>query len=127
MAQSAAGAGELNQGIGTLKGGADSLSAGASQLYDGILTMKNSAPALIDGVTQLRDGAMELTNGLKEFDEKGVQKLVDVFGGDLAGLMERVDALRDVSERYNSFSGISGDMDGQVKFIWRTDAVETQN
>ena len=127
VAQSAAGAGELNQGIGTLKAGADSLSAGASQLYNGILTMKNSAPALIDGVARLRDGAMELTNGLKEFDEKGVQKLVDAFDGDLAGLMDRVDALRDVSEHYNSFAGISADMDGQVKFIWRTDAVEAQD
>ena len=35
--------------------------------------------------------------------------------------------LRDVSERYNSFSGISADMDGQVKFIWRTEAVDAQN
>ena len=126
VAQSAAGAGELSQGIGTLKGGADRLSTGASQLYDGILTMKNSAPALIDGVTQLRDGAMELNDGLKQFNEEGIQKLVDAFDGDLAGLMDRVDALRDVSERYNSFSGISASMDGQVKFIWRTDAVEAQ-
>ncbi len=70
---------------------------------------------------------MELTDGLKEFDEQGVQKLVDAFDGNLGGLMDRVDALRDVSKRYNSFSGISGDMDGQVKFIWRTEAVETQN
>ncbi len=125
--QSAAGAGELNSGMGTLKNGADSLSAGAGQLYDGILTMKDSAPALIDGVTQLRDGAMELNGGLKQFNEQGVQKLVDAFGGDLSGLMDRVEALRDVSERYNTFSGISGDMDGQVKFVWRTEAVTAQN
>ncbi len=127
VAQSAAGAGELDQGIGSLKTGADSLSAGANQLYDGILTMKNNAPALIDGVTQLRDGAMELTDGLKEFDEQGVQKLVNAFDGDLSGLKDRMDALRDVSQRYNSYSGISADMDGQVKFIWRTEAVEAQN
>jgi len=124
VAQSAAGAGELNQGIGALKSGADSLSAGAGQLYDGILTMQGSAPALIDGVTRLRDGAMELTDGLKEFDEQGVQKIVDAFDGGLSGLIDRMDALRGVSERYNSFSGISEDMDGQVKFIWRTEAVE---
>lgn len=127
VAQSAAGAGELNNGVTALKNGADGLSTGAGQLYDGILTMKNSAPALIDGVTRLRDGAMELTDGLKEFDEQGVQKLVDAFDGDLAGLMDRVNALRDVSERYNSFSGISADMDGQVKFIWRTEAVDAQD
>ena len=127
VAQSAAGAGELNTGIGSVKDGADSLSAGAGQLYDGILTMQNSAPALIDGVTQLRDGAMELNDGLKEFDEQGVQKLVDAFDGDLGGLMERVDAVKAVSERYSSFSGINPDMDGQVKFVWRTEAVGAQN
>ncbi len=124
VAQAKDGAGELNTGVDALKNGADSLSAGAGQLYDGILTMKGNAPALIDGVTQLRDGAMELSHGLKEFNEQGVQKLVDAFDGNLAGLMDRVDALRNVSERYSSFSGISSDMDGQVKFIWRTEAVE---
>jgi len=30
-------------------------------------------------------------------------------------------------ERYASFSGISPDMDGQVKFVWRTEAVTAQN
>ena len=127
VAQSAAGAGELDQGVDALKNGADSLSAGAGKLYDGILTMENNVPALIDGVTRLRDGAMELSNGLKEFDEKGVQKLVDAFGGDLGGLMDRVDAIKTVSGHYNSFSGISPDMDGQVKFVWRTRAVEAQD
>lgn len=124
--QSAAGAEQLNAGADALKNGADSLSAGAGQLYDGILTMKNGAPALVDGVTRLRDGAMELTDGLKEFDEQGVQKIVDAVDGDLGGLADRLEALRDVSGRYRSFSGISGDMDGQVKFIWRTAGVEAQ-
>ena len=127
VAQAKDGAGELNVGVDALKNGADSLSAGAGQLYDGILTMKGSAPALIDGVTQLRDGAMELSDGLKEFNEKGVQKLVDAFDGDLGSLADRLEAVRDVSERYSSFSGISSDMDGQGKFIWRTEAVDAQN
>ena len=127
VAQSAAGAGELNAGVGSVKDGADSLSAGANQLYDGILTMQNSAPALVDGVTRLRNGAMELSNGLRELDEKGVQKLVDAFGGDLGALMDRVDAVKAVSEGYRSFSGISPDMDGQVKFVWRTPAVESSD
>lgn len=124
VAQAQAGAGELNTGIGSVKTGADSLSAGAGQLYDGILTMRNGAPALLDGVTRLRDGAMELTDGLKEFDEQGVQKLVDAFDGDLGRLMDRVDAVKAVSGRYNTFSGVSPDMDGQVKFLWRTESVE---
>ena len=124
VAQAQSGAGELNTGIGSVKTGADSLSAGAGQLYDGILTMQNGAPALLDGVTRLRDGAMELTDGLKEFDERGVQKLVDAFDGGVGELMDRVDAVKAVSQRYNTFSGVSPDMDGQVKFLWRTEAVE---
>ena len=124
VAQAQAGAGELNQGAGSLKNGADSLSAGAGKLYDGILTMENNVPALIDGVTRLRDGAMELTDGLKEFDEQGVRKLADAFDGDLGELMDRVDAVKAVSQRYNTFSGVSPDMDGQVKFLWRTESVE---
>ena len=124
VAQSAAGAGELDQGVDALKNGADSLSAGAGKLYDGILTMENNVPALIDGVTRLRDGAMELTDGLKEFDEQGVRKLADAFDGDLGELMDRVDAVKAVSQRYNTFSGVSPDMDGQVKFLWRTESVE---
>ena len=127
VSQAQDGAGELNTGIGTLKSGADSLGVGAGQLYDGILTMRNSSPALIDGVTRLRDGAMELSDGLKEFNEKGVQKLVDAFDGGLGQLMDRMDAVKAVSERYASFSGISPDMDGQVKFVWRTEAVDTRD
>lgn len=126
VAQAQSGAGELSQGLGSLKGGAESLSAGAEQLYDGILTMQNGAPALIDGVTQLRDGAMELHGGLEEFNREGVQKLVDAFCGDLNGLADRLDALRAVSERYTSFSGADPDMDSQVRFVWRTEAVEAQ-
>lgn len=127
VAQAQAGAGTLNQGVGTLKDGADRVSAGAGQLYGGLHAMQDSAPALIDGVTRLRDGAMELSDGLRQFNEEGVQKLVDAVDGDLAGLMDRVDAVKTVSERYNSFSGISGDMEGQVKFVWRTQAVESQD
>ncbi len=41
--------------------------------------------------------------------------------------MDRMDAVRAVSERYVSFSGISPDMDGQVKFVWRTEAVDTRD
>lgn len=46
--------------------------------------------------------------------------------GGLDGLVDRMNAVKAVSERYQTFSGLSPDMDGQVKFIWRTDAVEIE-
>lgn len=124
VADAAAGAGQLKSGTDDLKNGTSKLYDGVNALYDGILQIKNGAPALIDGVTELRDGSMKLSDGLKEFNEKGVQKLVDAVDGDLGGLITRVRATVDVSKNYKSFSGLSDEMDGQVKFIYRTESVK---
>lgn len=126
VAAAGAGAGELSQGVDSLKAGADSLSAGAGQLYGGVLALQGNVPALVGGVTQLRDGAATLSDGLREFQEQGVRRLTSAFSGRVEDLTARLDALKAVSERYNSFSGLGPEMDGRVKFIWRTDAVEKQ-
>ena len=80
-------------------------------------------PALTAGVEQLHDGAGELAGGLAEFNEKGVQRILDAFGGDLALLIERLEATADAAKNYRTFSGGEED-DGQVKFIYRTEAIE---
>lgn len=126
VAEAKDGADRLDAGSAALKNGTATLYAGMDELYNGILTLKNGAPALVDGVTALRDGAMQLSDGLKEFNEKGVQKIVDIAEGDLAGVMTRVKATVDVSKAYTSFAGAADGMDGQVKFIYRTDAIKTK-
>lgn len=126
VAEAASGAGSLSVGIDELKGGTNKLYEGASQLCDGIWTMKNSAPALTEGITQLRDGAQELMEGMTRFDEEGISKLAEAVDGDLEGLMDRLSALFDASKNYKSFSGIDKEMDGSVKFIYRTDAIESE-
>lgn len=123
--QAAAGAGELNAGLDSLKGGADALAEGAVQLNEGAQALRQNMPALTAGVEQLHDGAGELAGGLAEFDEKGVQKIVDAFGGDLALLAERLEATADAAKNYRTFSGGEED-DGQVKFIYRTEAIQMQ-
>ena len=123
----AAGARKLKAGVQTLKAGTKQLCSGANELYNGILTLKDGAPALTDGVTKLKDGSLQLSDGLKEFNEKGVKKLTDAVGGNLNGLVTRLRATVDVSKNYKSFSGISDDMDGQVKFIYRTDSIEAKD
>ncbi len=124
VAQAADGAKELDSGASKLKDGSTKLSAGADELYNGILTMKNGTPAMVDGVTELRDGSMKLSGGLKEFNEKGVQKLVGAVNGNLTGLIERLKATVKVSKNYKSFAGLPDGMDGQVKFIYRTGEIE---
>ena len=124
VSSAAAGANELKTGADALKAGTSELSAGAAELLQGIQTMKDSAPALVDGITQLRDGSMELSDGLKQFNEEGIQKLIEAVDGDLDGLSNRIRVIADVAKHYTSFSGISEDMDGDVKFIYKTDSIE---
>ena len=109
-----------------MKDGAAQLKDGASALYDGILQLKNGTPALVDGVTQLKDGAMQLNDGLKKFNEEVIQKIIDLVDGDLDSIVARLTATIDVSKNYRNFSGISDDMDGQVKFIYRTDEIKSK-
>ena len=124
VSTAAAGADKLNSGAAALKDGTAKVNAGAVQLADGIATLKSSIPALISGITELRDGSMTLADGLKQFNEEGVQKLIDAVDGDIAGLVLRFKATVDVSKEYTSFSSDSKDIDGNVRFIYRTDSVE---
>ena len=124
VSSAAAGANELKTGADALKAGTSEMSAGAAELLQGIQTMKDSAPALVGGITQLRDGSMELSDGLKQFNEEGIQKLIEAVDGDLDELSNRIRVTADVAKHYTSFSGISEDMDGDVKFIYKTDSIE---
>ena len=121
--EAAEGSNELYAGAGDLKDGTAELRAGAAKLYAGVLQLKDGTPALVSGVTQLKDGAMQLSDGLQQLNNEGIQKLTKLLQDDLGDLTARVQATIDVSKDYRSFSGISDDASGQVKFIYRTDEI----
>lgn len=121
--EAAEGSNELYAGAGDLKDGTGELRAGAAKLYAGVLQLKDGTPALVSGVTQLKDGAMQLSEGLQQLNKEGIQKLTKLLQNDLGDLTARVQATIDVSRDYRSFSGISDDASGQVKFIYRTDEI----
>lgn len=121
--EAAEGSNELYAGTGDLKDGTAELRAGAAKLYAGVLQLKDGTPALVSGVTQLKDGAMQLSEGLQQLNKEGIQKLTKLLQDDLGDLTARVQATIDVSKDYRSFSGISDDASGQVKFIYRTDEI----
>ena len=126
VASAADGASSLASGASDLKDGTAQLKAGAATLFDGILQLKNGAPALVDGVSQLKNGAMQLSDGLKKFNEEGVQKIIELADNDMKGIVARLKATIDVSKNYRNFSGISDDMGGQVKFIYRTEEIKSK-
>ena len=120
-AKLASGATELSSGATELASGASRLNDGALTLKDGLNTLQSGSGALIDGVQQLDDGAAELNDGMIRFDRDGIQKLVDAFGGDVEDLLDKMNEMLDASRAYKNFSGISDDMDGEVKFIFVTE------
>ena len=102
--------------------GLKSYTAGVAEAKAGAVKINGSMPDLIDGVKKLRDGAGELADGLKQLNDEGIQKIVDAFDGDLSELSDRLQATIDVSRDYQGFTMSSG---SGVKFIFRTEAIET--
>ena len=121
VSSAADGASAILSGSSDLCTGAGQLTDGAATLTDSLTQLQGSLPALVDGITQLHDGSQQLSDGLKQFTDEGVQKLTDLVDGDLDTLLARLNAIMDVSRTYRSFTGLDDTMDGQVKFIYRTD------
>lgn len=103
--------------------GSAQVSAGADQLAAGAKELKNGSAALVGGVQQLSDGSKKLADGLKEFNEKGIRKLTELAGGELAGAVTRLKATIDVSKAYQNFAGMPEGAAGSVKFIYKTDEI----
>ena len=114
----------LLDGTKKLKAGASDLQDGAGELKDGTAELKDGTLKLLDGVTELRDGSLELKDGTVEFNDEGIQKLTDMLKGDLQDLNDRFEATKEAARAYKSFAGISDDMQGKVKFIYKTAAIE---
>ncbi len=117
------GSSALKDGASALKDGTEQLSDGADTLKDGVLTLKNGVPVLIDGVSQLRDGSMQLSDGLQQFSDEGISKITSLLKNDVGNIVERLKATVKVAQNYKSYSGLTDQMDGEVKFIYKTEEI----
>lgn len=135
------GIGELYTGTGTLYSGAGTLSAGLISLDKGILKLDNGASKLDFGVGdlkkgvktldkgagKLKDGSEEFCEGINKFSEEGISKLTSLVRDDLAGAADVVGAILEEGKSYKNYSGISDDMDGTVKFIYKTEGIKADD
>ncbi|MBQ8824435.1 MAG: hypothetical protein IJZ64_04300 [Ruminococcus sp.] len=78
---------------------------------------------MIDGVEQLKTGSKELNDGMIKFNEDGIAVISETVNDKLLNLTDNFKAVRDVSKEYNTFSGISDEMNGSVKFIYMFDEI----
>ncbi len=117
------GAGSLADGTAELADGAGSLSGYLGQLSDGTGELSEGVSALIDGIGQLLDGSNDLAEGMAEFDKEGIQKLTGLMDSDLTGIVDRLKAIQDYADSYQSYGGNVKDMDCSTKFIYKTDSI----
>ena len=121
----------LNAGLTTLKDGGSQLASGVSQLAsganqvaDGAGTLAGGTQTLLDGANTLADGNQTLADGMQEYKEEAIDKLTDLFNGDISGVTDRIDAMTNLAKEYKSFAGISDGVSGTTKFIIETEGID---
>ena len=121
----------LNAGLTTLKDGGSQLASGVSQLAsganqvaDGAGTLAGGTQTLLDGANTLADGNQTLADGMQEYKEEAIDKLTDLFNGDISGVTDRIDAMTNLAKEYKSFAGIGDGVSGTTKFIIETEGID---
>lgn len=119
-----AGVTSLKDGGSQLASGVSQLASGANQVADGAGTLSNGTQTLLDGANTLADGNQTLADGMQEYKEEAIDKLTDLFNGDISGVTDRIDAMTNLAKEYKSFAGISGGVSGTTKFIIETEGID---
>lgn len=122
---------QMSEKMPTLSGGIDKLYNGSQTLVsnngtinEGVRKLVDGKNTMADGVTKLANGSRELADGVIEFNEEGIEKLLDSYNGDVKELVDRIQAIMDAGCEYESFGGKAEDTVSTVKFIIKTDAIK---
>ena len=117
------GTNSLMTGSDSLLSGTGDLKAGTAKLVSGTEDLDDGAGKLDDGVSKLAEGVNDLTDGLFKFDDEGISKLTDLFGDNVTDVVDRLKAVENAGSDYTSFTGSSDNMESNVKFVYKTDAI----
>ncbi len=109
---------KVKDGIGTVNSGAGQISDGAKTLADGTKTLGNGVVSLFDGTVSLKDGVIKL-------NKDGISKITDIFGKDAKNAVNDIEDILNNGKDYKSFTGIDENMNGEVKFIFRTSEIKS--
>ena len=107
-----------------LRDGVNTLVKGTGQLSDGGSTLASASGEVKSGIAQISDGAAQLKDGAEKFNEEGIKKLQKTVEDALEKVLDKVDALTSEDCSYDTYSGKADNMEGNVKFIIETDAIE---
>ncbi len=96
------------------------------QVVSQMNTLNEGLKQLTDGLAKLDNGATQLSQGIKTFNEQGINKICNYIKGDAKNLTNRIEKLTELSNEYNNFTILNSDSTGNVKFIMIIDAIKKQ-
>lgn len=62
-----------------------------------------------------------------EFDEKGISRIANSYNGDIKPLTDKLQAMLDAGEDYQTFTKAADGVNGSVKFIYKQDAIKADS
>lgn len=117
---------QLVDGSNTLVANNAQLNSGASQLADGTNQIVSGVDQLTTGSKTLADGAHTLADGMVQFNEEGINKILDAYNGDLKPFTNKLQAVIDAGEEYQTYSAIADGQTGSVKFIYKLASIDAK-
>ena len=115
---------KLDEGAKTLNSGTKTAANGAKKLSKGAKTLDNGMGQMTTGIATLKNGAVTLNKGMLTFRKDGIEKLVNTINDDAKDILDRVDAVMDEGENYQTFTKKASGTKGSVKFIIETEELE---
>ena len=117
---------KLVDGSNTLVANNAQLNSGASQLADGTNQIVSGVDQLTTGSKTLSEGAHTLADGMVQFNEEGINKILDAYNGDLKPFTNKLQAVIDAGEEYQTYSAIADGQTGSVKFIYKLASIDAK-
>lgn len=117
----------LVTGAAALSKGTQSLADQVPDLTNGITALNEAVVKLTDGADDLQDGSHELADGMVEFDKEGISKIVNSYNGDMKPFTDRLQAMFDAGEDYQTFTLKEDGINGNVKFIYKLDSIKAED
>lgn len=117
---------QLVDGSNTLVANNAQLNSGASQLSDGTNQIVSGVDQLTTGSKTLSEGAHTLADGMVQFNEEGINKILDAYNGDLKPFTDKLQAVIDAGEEYQTYSAIADGQTGSVKFIYKLASIDAK-
>ena len=117
---------QLVDGSNTLVANNAQLNSGASQLADGTNQIVSGVDQLTTGSKTLSEGAHTLADGMVQFNEEGINKILDAYNGDLKPFTDKLQAVIDAGEEYQTYSAIADGQTGCVKFVYKLASIDAK-